>query len=374
MISAEPVACIAGILAVVTSAFVFGVVQAAEYLECIDLHTLCVLFSLMVVVAGMREEGMLQRASCGLIARARDARALCAALVACCFVGSMIVTNDVALMVFVPLSYVAFALAGCTTHFLRTVVLQTLAANLGSSLSPVGNPQNIFLQSHYSFGLDGFMLTMAPIVLLGAVCIAILVVVFLPASPITRVSIDNEEPISVPRIACLLTLFFCSLLCVGGVLPFWALFALVVAVALIAFRPLFSQVDYALLLTFVFFFVIVENLQHIGPVYEAIAAFASANPLAAAIASSQVISNVPAAVLLSGFTGDGLALLAGTNIGGLGTPVASLASLISLKLYTQFATNSKLGVRTLRYMLFFLATNVALLAVLCAYETLITLI
>lgn len=366
VLASEPVAVIAGLLALATTVVTWGLLSAFDYLAAIDTHTLIMLFCLMFVVAGLREEGVLHWTACNLIVRARDAQVLSFILIGCCFFGSMVVTNDVSLMVFVPLAYVSLRLANCSSHFLRTVVLQTVAANLGSSLSPIGNPQNIYLQSHYGIGLDSFALVMGPIVIAGAAGIAAMALAALPARPMNAVDLGQRQALSRKRVGVLLTLLALCIACVAGLFPSWVLLLLVLACGLIGFRMLFLQVDYALLLTFVFFFILVANLQHIEAVHALISSLTAASPFAASVAASQVISNVPAAVLLSGFTPDGLALLAGTNVGGLGTLIASLASLISFKLFTQL-TSAK-GKRIWRYMLFFTIANVILLAMLCGLQ------
>ena len=372
--SNEPVVWIAGVCVGVTLPFAWQSISLQDYADAVDLHTLCMLFCLMLVVAGFREEGIMQRVACALIEHAHTMRGLCASLVGCCFFGSMLVTNDISLMVFVSLAYVALHMAHRSTYLLRTIVLQTLAANLGSSLSPVGNPQNIYLQSHYQLGLGAFFEVMGPIVLVGGIAIALMAVALFPKKSIDDINLGEQQEGSTRNIALLFALFACCLLCVAGVMPYWILICIVAAVALAAFRDLFKQVDYALLLTFVFFFVLVANLQHIAPLRDALAAFAGAHAFAASVLSSQVISNVPAAVLLTGFTGDGLALLAGTNVGGLGTPVASLASLISLKLFVRFTNASERKRRANRYLLLFSLTNFGLLLALCAFVTAVGLV
>ena len=366
-LSAEPITVIAALCALMTSVIAAGSLTLEDYVSSIDFRTLILLFCLMMVVAGFREEGLLQHAAAALIKKATTTRTLALYLVACCYLASIVITNDVALIVFVPFSFIALKRTRREDLTARIVILQTIAANLGSSLSPIGNPQNIYLQSRYGIALDQFFIALGPVIAVATLCLAALLLL------IPR---DDIAPVSAPlnplgkrwKLLLLTLLLCCALACVGRVLPEVALFATVCLVCSIAFRSLFERVDYALLLTFVFFFIFVANLQHIGIIATAVTAITSAHPFASAAALSQFISNVPTAILLSGFSDNGLALLAGANVGGLGTPIASLASLISLKLFFQMDHD---GLK--RYLVEFSIANFALFTIMCATYVLINL-
>ena len=243
-------------------------------------------------------------------------------------------------------------------RLLYIVVLQTLAANLGSMATPVGNPQNLYLYAQFELTAGAFFSTVLPLVLvsLAGLCIAALRV-----RP-EGIRVNFAQPARLRergKLALMAGLFVLCLLAVFRVLPWPALLAVVLAAMLLFDRPLFRRVDYGLLATFFCFFLFAGNLGACGPVREALTALMARRAALTAGLASQVISNVPAAVLLSGFTADWRGLLIGTNVGGLGTPIASLASLISLKIYLKSP-----GARPGRYLLVFTAANAVGLAVL----------
>jgi di/tricarboxylate transporter len=356
----EPVLGISLAVTLVSTAVAGGILGPADYLAAIDFRTLGMLFSLMCVVAGAQSQGLLRRAALAVLARVRTQRGVAFALVFMCYFGSMLVTNDVSLLAFVPFAFVVLSMARMRERAAWVVVLQTVAANLGSALSPVGNPQNIYLQSRYAFDAAGLMLTMLPVVAVGGLTIAAAIAVLVPREPIDAVELERKPAGSPARTAVVAILFALCLASVAGAFPWQALVAVVLAAMLACLRRELAGIDWGLLATFVCFFAIVANFQAIPAVNGALTQLVGASPLAASIVASQVISNVPAAVLLSGFTENGAALLLGTNVGGLGTPIASLASLISLRIYLRWAIGGAAG-----YMAKFLAANFALLA-LCA--------
>ena len=273
------------------------------------------------------------------------------------FFSSMLITNDVALITFVPFAVLVLELTGQTKHLAWVVTLQTIAANIGSMLTPVGNPQNLYLSSFYQLAAGDFFAVTIPIVLLSFVLLALCCIA--GKNHTIEVQFQKREEIQSKRALLLFVLLFLlSLLSVFHLLS--SHIALVVTViALAAFSPkVLKKVDYWLLATFVCFFIFAGN---IGAV-EAVKNVLSQNTMLYSVLSSQVISNVPAAVLLSNFTQDAKGMLLGTNIGGLGTLVASLASLISFKIY---AKTPKAEV--LRYLGIFTAANVVMLIVLYGF-------
>lgn len=324
----QTVLCIAG-LAALLSAFPVSFSPAA--FASVDFRVLGLLFCLMSVVAGLRTAGVFEFLCRALAQKPATSRALALTLVLLCFFSSMLVTNDVSLLTFVPFAILTMELSGQQKHLPLVITMQTIAANLGSMLTPVGNPQNLYLYSNYAMTPGEFFPVTVPLTLAGLVlvCVGCLAV---PQHPISFSLPQQKAPdrIKLIRYGPLF------LLCLGTVfhlIPWQAVVAVVIVVMLICDRSLFLRVDYGLLVTFVFFFLFVGNLGQMETVRSLLSNLLTGRELWGGILLSQVISNVPAAVLLSGFTDYGAALLAGTNIGGLGTLVASLASLISYRLY-----------------------------------------
>ena len=329
------------------------------YLSYVDWRTMAQLFCLMAVMAGLRELGVFSRLGRQLLCRVRSARQLECVLVFLCFFTSMAITNDVALLTFVPFAILILNMADASAYAPYIIVLQTVAANLGSMATPVGNPQNLFLYNRFALSPADFFRTMLP---LAAASLALLCmgVLFVPPRAVT-VAMGDVHGYNTRRLPALSVLFVLCLLCVFRVAPYQLLTAVVLAMLMLFMRDLFREVDYSLLLTFVFFFIFAGNMGKIGGVNALLSALMDKHALPTCVLASQVVSNVPAAVLLAGFSQDWRALLTGTNLGGLGTPIASLASLISLKLYARSAPGG-----TRRYLLIFSAVNVAALALLYA--------
>lgn len=355
----EPVLAVSGVLAAVSA---FLVLPSAEYLEYLDLRTLGILFCLMAAVAGLDEAGLFSLLVRKLSAGVGTVRRLCLLLTAACFLFSMFITNDVALLTFVPLTIALLAGAGQRALILA-VVSETIAANLGSALTPFGNPQNLFLYSRYGLGLGEFFRVTGPLCLLGAVLTFGGLLLARPGNaPLAPAGAAGEEkPFSGRRTSFFAGLFLFSLLAVLRVLD-WRLVLAGVALLLALFaRPIFRRVDYSLLLTFVFFFILVGNLSRIPAVSGWISSLLAGRELVVSALVSQVISNVPAALMLAEFTGSWQGLLAGTNIGGLGTLIASMASLISFRLYAKSP-----GAQSGRYFAVFSLYNFLYLAVMLA--------
>jgi len=321
------------------------------------------LFCLMAVMAGLRELGVFSRLGRQLLCRVRSARQLECVLVFLCFFTSMAITNDVALLTFVPFAALVLGQAGLGRHLLYVVVLQTVAANLGSMAMPVGNPQNLFLCSRFQIPMRDFFSTLLPLTL---VSLAGLTAAALCTSgdPIQVEFRDVQRLEKGGQLRVMAGLFALCLLSVFRVLHYGVLTAVVIAAGLAVNRQLFRRVDYGLLATFFCFFVFSGNLGRIGAVRDWLTGLLEGHTALTAALASQVVSNVPAAVLLAGFTGDWRGLLVGTNVGGLGTPIASLASLISFRAYLRSE-----GSRPGRYLGVFTLANLAGLALLglCAW-------
>ena len=356
----DPVLWISALAAAVSA---FLVPPSAAVLASVDFRVLSLLFSLMLVVAGLRATGFFDRLVRLLLRFARNTRSLAAILTGACFFCSMFLTNDVSLITFVPLAILLLEKTGHRGLRIPVVVLQTVAANLGSMLTPMGNPQNLYLYSLSGMSAADFLRVMAPA--WGVSLLLTAAALFLMVRPYP-VSAPKEIPPCRGAWKWLL-LFAVCLLAVLRVIHDAAALAAVIAAAVLTDRKLLRRVDYSLLLTFVFLFLFIGNLKQAPAVSAVISRFVSGREFAAGILLSQVISNVPAAMLLSGFTRNYVPLLLGVNIGGLGTLIASMASLISWKLYAA-AEDS----RPAAYFGVFTAVNAAFLAVLTAAMFLIS--
>lgn len=346
-----------------------------EYLEFIDIRVLCLLFSLMAVIEGLRQEGVFAKAAGFLTGKAGNLRVLSGILTGLCFFLSMFITNDVSLITFVPMTI--FMLQGCRQKYLiRVIVLETIAANLGSMLLPFGNPQNLYLYGKYHMGFAAFVKTMFPVWILSLVLLILFLCLLIPAESLgdERGSVQNvhiaESKAQVSadtftrgkhqrKILIYLLLFLAAISGVLRLVPYYAVLLLVTAVFLVLEPAVLKKVDYGLLLTFVFFFLFVGNLSELEIIRESVRRFLEGRVVLAGALTSQVISNVPAALMLSGFTEEGTKLLLGVNIGGLGTLIASMASLISYKYYKK--TKDADG---RQYFLCFTFLNVLMLGIL----------
>lgn len=362
----EKVLTISLILAVISMAFVR---PDAGYAEYIDLHVLALLFCLMLLVKGFQEMGLfdvlIERSFGGI----KGSRGLSQVLIFLCFFTSMIITNDVALITFVPFSIMALQMCHQEKLMIKVVVLQTIAANLGSMLTPIGNPQNLYLYTTSGMSLGEFFQAILP---LAAISLVLLLVstFLIKNEPITMELTGEKTKLEGNGLFTgYLFLFLLNMLVVLRVMS-WvpALIITVAGVIILGKKELMKQVDYSLLLTFVGFFIFVGNMGRIEVINEMIAAMIESREIFAAAMFSQVLSNVPAAILLSGFTEDFSSLLIGTNVGGLGTLIASMASLISYKLYAQHERADK-G----QYLLVFTGYNVVGLVILLLFCQMILL-
>ena len=328
------------------------------YLDYIDGNTLMLLFALMAVMAGLQRLGLFRRLGEGLLARTATTRQLEGVLIFLPFFTSMAVTNDVALITFVPFALEVLKLADQEERLVPVVVMQTIAANLGSMTTPIGNPQNLYLYAHYALDLGIFFRTMLPLTLASALLLGLFILTG-PSRPLTIPPFSPQPPLDRKRLTMYGCLFLVCLGAVADLIPVWGTAVLVLLLVLGADRPTLKKVDYSLLLTFVGFFLFVGNLGRLPAFRALFQSLLTGHEVLCAVLASQVISNVPAALLLSGFTEHGRALLVGTNLGGLGTLIASMASLIS---YKQIARNHP-HLRG-RYLGWFTGANIAFLLIL----------
>ena len=369
----ETVLCVSLILAIVS---MFIVKPDSEYMGYIDIRTLAILFCLMSVMAGLQKIGVFKWVAGKLIRRMRNGSSLVLTLVLLCFFSSMIITNDVALITFVPFTFTVFRMLGEEQKkrlLLPVVVMQTIAANLGSMLTPIGNPQNLYLYGKAGISIGEFITLMLPYTVLSLLILAALSLIQGKACKQTfelGEESAHEDFIHGDGVIYHLlvygVLFLLCLLTVGRILPWQAVLLVVIIAVFVTDRKVLAEVDYSLLLTFVGFFIFIGNVGRIAAFREFLQNVIVGREIFTAIIASQIISNVPAALLLSGFTQDFAGLIIGTNLGGLGTLIASMASLISYKYVAKEAEESK-G----RYILLFTVANVCFLAVLVLFNFLI---
>lgn len=354
----ETVLVIAASAAIIS---MFFVPPSVSYISYIDFRTLSLLFCLMAAVAGLKSAGLFNTLAINIIPRFRNIRSLNMVLVLLCFFSSMFITNDVALITFVPFTIIIFTASGLMKRLIYTIVLETAAANLGSMFTPVGNPQNLYLYSCYHINPNEFFYITLPLTVLGL--LLLLFASMLGKNKPVHMEKEPAKTMGSPRRLLLhLALFFLSLFSVFYLIDYRLLVIIVCLVLFIADRKLLLSIDYGLLITFVCFFLFVGNAERIDAIHIILSGLMKGRELLFGVLLSQIISNVPAAVLLSGFTDNYRALILGTNIGGLGTLVASLASLISFKFYVR-TTEAK----PLKYLGVFTAVNIGLLLPILAF-------
>lgn len=359
----ESVLVISTILAAISC---FIVKPDAKYGEYIDISVLGLLFSLMAVMAGFRSLFVFTRIGQALLSKTKTIYGLSAILIYLCFFSSMAVTNDVALITFVPFSLEVLTMCDKKRLLIPVIVLQTVAANLGSMLTPPGNPQNLYLYSISGMSLKEFIGIMLPFTIIAFIMLG-MSILFLKNDKINIVQRDIKYPaMNIKRLIMYIVLFVICLAAVVHIVPFYIPVIAVVICLLISDRRIFSRIDYGLLLTFVSLFVLVGNMARIHIIYDFVSVITKNHPFAVSVSISQIISNVPAALLISGFSNDYTAILKGVNIGGLGTIIASMASLISYKIYAGEQQSQK-G----RYMVIFTVVNMIFLFALCGFQYII---
>lgn len=338
----------------------FWVPPTAAYLDYLDGRILSILFCLMLIIAGLREQGAFVILLHWLLLHLHTVRQLAGTLILGCFFISMLVTNDVALLTFVPFAVLVLRQTGNSNWLLPILVLQTVAANLGSMCTPIGNPQNLYLYLTSNMDLAGFIRLVFPYSLLSLLLL-LLALYWFPGKSMAAPKVFQKKVLSLAKRQLLfwLILFSLCLLTVLHVLDHRMTFALIILAVGAVRRRLFRQVDFTLLATFVFFFILVGNLKKLSWLYGFLAASVGGHEFLISLAASQLISNVPAAMLLSGFTKNYPALILGTDIGGLGTLIASMASLITYKFYSCEAPEGQL-----RYLAAFTLINLLFLLVL----------
>ena len=332
----------------------------AEYLSYFDFKTLTCLFCVLAVVMALRGIRFFTCLARGIVRRFTNLRSASIALIVVTFVGSMLIANDMALLTFLPLGYLVLTETHKEKYMAFVFIMQNIAANLGGMLTPFGNPQNLYIYSFYNIPTAEFTAIMAP-PFAAAVVMILLACLFLPKEAL---SLSYRDEIKLPgkRTAGYLVLFALSIIIVFRLIPYWAGLIAITAALLITDREALKKVDYPLLGTFCAFFVFAGNMSRIPAVRALFEALLEKNTLLFSALSCQCISNVPSAILLSQFTDNYRALLYGVNIGGAGTLIASLASLITFREYTKHNPG-----KTKSYLLLFTLLNVLFFAVLLLF-------
>ena len=389
-IKKETVLSIAIVLAVIS---VFLVLPDRQYLDYIDFRTLGILFSLMAVVAGLRELGLFDWFAGRLLQRVHGIGAIATVLVLLCFFSSMLITNDVSLITFVPFTIVlAHKMPTIITEkwLLRIVVMQTVAANLGSMMTPIGNPQNLYLYGKTEMSVADFIKLLLPYTVAALVLLLGWIVICAwrdrrqaAVDPDDRMENQRDKLTAVKndagnkqitgndiqnfqlnwKLIGYVMLFVFSLLVVSRMIPYGILVGVVLIYLVLYDRRILGKVDYSLLATFAALFIFIGNIGRISVFHDWLQRIITGREVITSVLASQVMSNVPAAILLSGFTENIQALIIGTNLGGLGTLIASMASLISFK----YIAKENATLRG-RYFLSFTIANVVFLVVMLMFN------
>lgn len=339
---------------------------STEYISYIDFRVLALLFCLMLIVSGFRSINFFHILSDKLLSLTHNVRSSAQILIIMCFFSSMLITNDVTLILFVPLTL--YVLGDIEKwQLILLISLETVAANLGSMTTPIGNPQNLFLFTKFNMNIYDFFMTILPYSLISFIALILSTFIF-PKSDIdsnSALDIETTDNILIKYMAYSV-LFIVTIATVLRIIPYQATLIICVIAMLIFDYKLFKSVDYMLLLTFIFLFIFVGNLSNISFIKGSLSGILKSNAVGCSIVLSQFISNVPAAILLSDFSKDSMKLLIGTNVGGLGTLIASMASLISYKFFVKEKGNAT------KYLLWFTLINILFLGLLIVFYFFIT--
>lgn len=356
-IKTETVMIISWILAVFS---MFFVRPSKEYFTYIDFKTLGLLLSLMFVTAGLKDSRVFEKIGNVLLKYINGMKGLKIVLIFLCFLSAMLITNDVALITFVPFSLYVLKKAGYEKEMIQVVVLQTIGANLGSMMTPFGNPQNLYLFSESGMSAKDFFVITIPYVIMAAVMLVLCCL--MGKNSKERIEVPLEKVVVQKNTAIIyIVLFFVCVSAVFGVLPYYITLILVLLATICLDISLYKKVDYSLILTFVGFFIFIGNMGKIEAIQMILSKAVVGKEILVSILLSQIISNVPAALLLSHFTECYERLLIGLNIGGLGTLIASMASLISYKIYVRGYPKKKgiyIGKFTMYSVLFLIVLGV----------------
>ncbi len=369
-IKSDPVLMAAWILAIISSVLVR---PDSKYLSYIDFRSLGILWGLMIVIQGFRENSIFEKIGEILLKKVQTGRQLAAVLILMCFLGSMFITNDVALITFVPFALMTLHSCRREDMMIPVIVLQTVAANLGSMLTPIGNPQNLYLYGLTGMTLPDFVVCMLPYSLFSLLLLMISLLFIKNGASALKERSDNYQVVksfgSKKQVIVYSILFIIALITVLRVIPWYLMALIILATVAVMDGKILLRADYILLLTFIGFFIFTGNMGRIPAVSDFLMSVASGREYLISIIASQFISNVPATLMLSGFVTNYKELLIGVNIGGLGTLIASMASLISFKAYGNDYKYNK-G----RYILVFTIVNVVFLLALSCFKYILTII
>ncbi len=355
-IKSNTVLCIAACAALITSVVV---PPDSAYIDYLDLKTLTCLFCTLAVICALKEINFFTIIAQKVVSLTGDIRRAIIAIVIITFAGSMIIANDMALITFLPIGYYVLKSSGQQKYMIFTFVMQNIGANLGGMLTPFGNPQNLYLYNKFDIpGVEFLKIMVIPFV---SAIFLILLCCFIFVRPGKITICDDTSKLPTKKTVIYLLLFALSIVIVFRVIPYYIGLIVIPAVLFFLDRKALIRVDYGLLLTFVCFFIFSGNMSRIDAVNAFISALLEKHTLLFSALSCQVISNVPSAILLSAFTDNYRALLYGVNIGSAGTLVASLASLITFRQYSELNPG---GVR--KYLLWFTVFNAAFFVVMLA--------
>lgn len=378
----ETILIIAAVLALISC---FIVPPDAEYADYVHASTILQLVCLMLVVCGLQRIGVFRIIGSRLLHRVNTARGLIITLVSLTFFSAMLITNDVALVTFVPFAIAVLTMADMEDRAILVATLMTIGANVGSMLTPIGNAHNLYLKALTGMPSLEMIGIMAPYSATAAALLLVVIFFAFGRQPVDEFrSLDGasiEQGVLAPehdkpqpdeiritgygagyggwRTIVYAVLFLVCLLAVSDIIPLWVMCVIVIVTFLFTDRRAFRHVDWGLPLTFVMFFIFIGNMKRVPEFYTLAASLVNDHPLEVAVGTSQVISNVPSTLLLSGFCDQWRELIIGTNLGGMGTLIASMASLVSYKNVTKKYPNRK-G----RYLAVYSAVNVLFLVVL----------
>ena len=338
-----------------------------EYLGYFDLKTLACLFCVLAVVCALKNIQFFYILARKVVLLCRNVRLSVLVLVYITFIGSMLIANDMALLTFLPLGYFVLSQTKKTGYMAFTFIMQNIAANLGGMLTPFGNPQNLYLYTFFGIPSGEFVTIMLAPFLFSVTLITVCCLIFVKPEPLELA--DEPEKLPIWRTVLYLALFALSIAIVFRGIPYWIGLIVIPVVLLFVDRKALKMVDYPLLFTFVFFFVFSGNMARIPAVRQLLSGLMEASTLLFSVLSCQVISNVPSAILLSQFTTNYADLLVGVNIGGVGTLISSLASLITFSQFTSHNPD-----KTGTYMKLFCAFNFAFLILLTGFVFLLKLL
>lgn len=329
----------------------------AQYIEYFDFKTLTCLFCTLAVICALKNIHFFTITAKKIVALTGNTRTLALALVYITFIGSMFLANDMALLTFLPLGYISLSSTGKEKYMAPIFIIQNIAANLGGMLTPFGNPQNLYIYTKFNIPTLEFMgIMVLPFIL--SIILFTIGCLFIPKEDLT-INNEEKEQVDSKKTVFYLALFALTILMVFRVIPYYVCLPIILISIIATDKTALTKVDYPLLLTFVCFFLLAGNISRIDAVNVFFSSLLEKNTLLTSILSCQVISNVPSAILLSEFTTNYRELLLGVNIGGVGTLISSLASLITFREYTSHVKG-----KTAEYLGLFTAMNFGFLIVL----------